>query len=136
MSAHASSSRRRSDCYAEPPNSISPPVEEDAGDDQQRCHRQHVRECLRCCTLCGYLHAISSLYIVHDSSLRKNARNVGWILTRNTPRRCPLCESPLGVDRRFQDRPVMRRQLGSLMLLLRRTACNVKAITTKINDLR
>src|SRR3569833_2503852 len=86
MSAHASSSRRRSDCYAEPPNSISPPVEEDAGDDQQRCHRQHVRKCLRCCPLCGFLHAVPSLDTGHDSSLRKNARNVGRIFKLGTPR--------------------------------------------------
>jgi hypothetical protein len=44
-----------------------------------------VRKCLRCCPLCGFLHAVPSLDTGHDSSLRKNARNVGWIFNSEHP---------------------------------------------------
>ena len=59
-----------------------------------------------------------------------HATSAGFLLGTPLPRR-PLCESPLGVGRWFQDRLVMRRQLGSLMLLLRRSAGNVWAINNK-----
>ena len=59
-----------------------------------------------------------------------HATSAGFLLG-TPPRRCPLRESPLGVDRRFQDRWVMRRQLGPLMLLLRRCVGNVWAINDK-----
>ena len=86
----------------------SPPMEDDAGDNQHCRHRQHLRERFRGRPLGGFLHAVLPR-LGRDSSLREGASE-SQSFTRNTPRRLfALIESPLSEYRPCQGQIVMRR---------------------------
>jgi hypothetical protein len=61
-------------------------VEHDAGDDEHRRHRQHLRERFRGRPFGGFLHVYLPR-LGRDSSLRAKARTTIGSVTRNTPRR-------------------------------------------------
>jgi hypothetical protein len=61
-----------------------------------------VRKCLRRRPLSGSLHAVPSLALDTTVRCARTHATSARIFTRNTPRRRPLCESPLCVDRQFR----------------------------------
>src|SRR5215471_5105464 len=91
---------RQMDCFAEPvirrrfaPTGWlamtvvrSPHIEHDAGDDEHRRHRQHLRERFRGRPLGGFLHVYLPR-LGRDSPWPAKARSVDRMVTRNTPRR-------------------------------------------------
>ncbi len=84
-----------------------------AGDDEHRRHRQHLRKCLRGRPLCGYLHAYLPR-LGHDSSSRASARFDGQIFysERPTPKiRFDQSPHSANIDD-AEVRPVMRRHFG------------------------
>ena len=61
------------------------PVEQDAGDDEHRRHRQHMRERSRGRPLGGFLHAFFSLDLGVTHRCAASAPDGQLFFTRNTP---------------------------------------------------
>ena len=92
----------------------SSPVEDKAGDDEHRRHRQRLRERFRGRPFCGFLHA-NLPRLGHDSSLaRARLRRSDDYSENPTTNIRFRFESPLSEHRRHQVRPVMRRHFGSV----------------------
>ena len=116
-----------------PRDDASPPVEQDACDHEHCRYRQHVCKSFRGRPLGGLFHAVFSLNLgmtyrcAKDTQHRQN-------FTRNTPRRCFADQTPCREYRPCENRIVIRRQFGSVMLLLRQSADTVLAKPTTTYD--
>src|ERR1700761_634864 len=91
----------------------SPPVEDHAGNDDHRRHRQHLRKRFRGGPFGGFLHVYLPR-LGHDLPLRGERERQAQFLTRNTPRRVFALMSPhsANIDS-CESRILMRRQFDS-----------------------
>src|SRR5712672_3009251 len=78
---------------------LSPPVEDNAGDDEHCRHRQHLRERLRGRPLGGFLHACLPRP-GRDSSLRETRIRQSSFYSEHPATSIRLIESPLSEHRR------------------------------------
>ena len=91
---------------------VSPPVEDDAGDDEHCRHRRHLRERLRGRPFGGFLHG-NSLDLGKAHRCVAGTRD-GLLILLGTPRdEHSLVESPLSEYRPCQVRTARRRHFGS-----------------------
>jgi hypothetical protein len=90
----------------------SSPVENDAGDDEHRRHRQHLRKRFRGRPFAGFLHVYLPK-LGHDSTLRQKRERRSRDLLGTPHDEYSLNESPLGEYRLCQGRTAMRRHFDS-----------------------
>lgn len=99
---------------------LSPPVEDEAGNEKHCRHRQRLRKCFRRRPLGGFVHA-DLPRLGHDSSLRGSACN-GHIFTRNTPRRIFALTSPHSAN---IDHAKVDQQYGGILARVQPTCARV-----------